>query len=213
VTTTTDTPPPTRDVLTARLLGSLDALAYDHTHTETCPSDDGGVRRHTSRHPPLVTQLRDTGRTTSEEGPGARAGYDSALPVRVDAVDRLAAIADGAREWLARMGIRPRGDALADLRAIPGGLPVLLYDDLDALTREARAWWCWARTVTGWDSPPWTPHAPCPVCETLGGLRVRLATRTGVCVDCGASWDRDTVEVLGRWVRAWSESHTMSSRC
>ena len=75
----------------------------------------------------------------------------------------------------------------------------------------------WAETVTKWRNPPYAPTAPCPLlrldengdevpCNARGALRVRLDSRTAVCLECKGTWDENTIGLLGEHVRTWTAS-------
>lgn len=202
-----------RHVLMDRLHRSIDALAYAYSHTEVIDAvrTDGSAYRyrHISRHPSLLEQLAESvsGNSTGNSDDGPRGIFASGAPVSLEAIDRHRAIAAECRDWLARTGTAPRGNLGADVRALPGAAARLDTDAVAELAGRARAWVCWARTMAGWDSAPWSPDSPCPVCSVHGALRVRLSARTGMCVDCGAYWDRSSIEKLAEFVRLWSESH------
>ncbi|WP_052305081.1 DNA cytosine methyltransferase [Stackebrandtia nassauensis] len=202
-----------RDTLMRRLTESIDALAYPFAHREVVETTHNGRPHrypHITRHPPLIVQLARAIETSSGEAgeplAGFRGIFTSEPAARLDAIDRHEAINAAARDWLSEMDIRPRRATVDNLRALVGGAARLDAESLAALTRDARSWWVWARTITGWDSAPWKPHGPCPQCERLGTLRVREAARTAMCVECGAWWDPGGIHTLAAFVRMWHES-------
>ncbi|MGH8792629.1 MAG: hypothetical protein ACRDXX_08290 [Stackebrandtia sp.] len=203
-----------RHTLMRRLADSVDQLAYPYAHREVVEhTHNGHVRRygHVTRHAPLVTQLSRSVEPSAGVCDGRRASYASAPSARLDAIDRYRVVAQGCARWLAAMEVSPRATLTQNVRALVGGAHMLDAEALADLVAEVRKWWVWTRVVTGWDTPAWTPHGPCPVCENLGGLRVRLAAAVATCVECGAAWDRDAIGSLAEYIHLWSTSRTTSS--
>lgn len=139
----------------------------------------------------------------SEGGSGGR-GFESTLPCRVDALDALDLIGRQAAQWLAYIGRRTNGTTRADLRELVEAVDDLDVpdDDLPALAREVHRWATCARTVTGQDGRPWQPHVPCPECEELDTLKIKLAASTAYCAACHMTWDADDIADLAEQVRA-----------
>lgn len=178
---------------------------------------------HRTTHPSLLDQLRDAGNTANSRE-GGRGGYESRPAARLESTDTLTAIATGTAWWLG-WGTRNASMRLeSDLRALVG-LAALMHDDaakahrdhsrrdpeagcVRCLAADTTGWVVRARVVVGWDTPPYSPPAPCPVCEDTGTLRVRLADRLGVCVGCGATWDPSTIGLLADHVRRHTGSDT-----
>lgn len=160
------------------------------------------TRVHRVRHDPLVDQL-----AAAAEPSGS--GYDghsvpSSRPsARLDAIDRLLAIEAGAAALLWRARQPLSDDVKTNLRRLVG---VPWSDtELAEVLKTARRWLAWARTVTGWDAPPFRPHVRCPACDWRDSLRIRLAEQSACCVECGAAWDSATVGVLAEYIRTASE--------
>lgn len=156
-------------------------------------------------YPPLLDQLADCvrphGGQTDDEGGGRRVP-SSRAPLDLDALDRLVAIEHGVNRWRQQLGMDSRGDVKRDLRGLVGAVTRTTSTQVDELTSEASTWWRWCRTVAGWDSAPWRPHAPCLACDKRGGLRVRLDQQTACCVACGAAWGADNIGLLARHIEA-----------
>ena len=207
-----------RNRLMRHLTDHVTALTEASDHAEMIDTNTRQRRRVVTHHASLLDQLSEAVGPSATAAEGTRGGYTSAHrtlegksapSARLDAIDRLLAIDAGTAMWLVRCRL-PLGATTPDnLRRLADHARWLDDDDLGALVADARSWVAWARTVTGWDTPPWRPDAPCPTCEQRGGLRVRLSSRTAVCVDCGGSWDTDGIEALGTFVRLWSASHTV----
>lgn len=190
--------------LLRRLTADIDSLTEAEDHAETIDTGARQRRRVITHHASLLDQLSEAVEPSTSATEGGQRGYGSVPSARLDAIDRLLAIDAGAAIWVVRLGQPLGATTPANLRILTGFARWLPDDDLAVLVGDVRAWVAWARTVTGWDVPPWRPDAPCPVCAGRGGLRVRLASRTAICADCGASWDSDGIEALGNFVRLWS---------
>lgn len=202
--------PVDRHVLMTRLKGSIDALGWRHTHTEVIdarkPDGTPYRYRHITHHPPLVEQLVMRPKDIEAPEGGGRGVYESSPPAHLHAIDRHRAIQDACLEWLRRMRVPPRSGLSECLRALVGAANRLDVATLEELVDDARTWWCWARTITGWDDAPYAPWGPCPVCQRIGAIRVRIRTRTAVCVECWAHWDTAGLDKLAAYIRMWAET-------
>ena len=162
-----------------------------------------GPRMHAAKHPSLLDQLRAAG--TAGRGAGddlPSGGYETRPAARLEALDRLHAIDQAVDDWLVRrFDVSRRGTLEDDLRLLVGLSPHLDGFGEHDLAREAERWLTWARVVTGWDSAPWRPNAPCPMCESTGGLRVRLDAHAAACLDCGETWAPATIGLLADHLR------------
>jgi hypothetical protein len=92
----------------------------------------------------------------------------------------------------------------ADLAQLVGAAGHLDRADLAELDGEVQRWRTWAAVVTGWQSPPYAPRAPCPICSRTGEIRIRLDTRCATCLACGEAWDQGTIGLLAQYIRAWA---------
>ena len=166
------------------------------------------VRRVTTL-PSLLAQLADAviPGETYVEAEGSKPGFGSRPPARLDAIDRLLAIDAGAARWMTSIGLQPRDTTAGNIRALVGVSGTLDSDTLSALVYEVSLWRTWAATVTGWQSPPWRPRVPCPVCDRLGSLRIRLDRSTACCMDCGEAWSEadGRIYLLAEHIRAEGE--------
>lgn len=120
-------------------------------------------------------------------------------PGRLEAINALISIEAGAAIWATRMSLTLRDDAAGNIRALVGSR--LTSDLADELLGDLRHWYGWAATLTGWRRPPWTPQSPCPFCNDRA-LRVRLDTKTAMCVSCRESWSEDTIGLLAEHLRS-----------
>ena len=150
----------------------LDQLAAAVIPGEVYVEDDGGHVRRTPRSMP---------------------------PARLEAINALMSIEAGAAIWCTRMDLRLREDAAGNIRALVGAN--LNSDQADELLADLRHWYGWAATLTGMRRPPWTPQSPCPFCNDRA-LRVRLDTKTAMCVSCRESWTEDTIGLLAEHLRS-----------
>jgi hypothetical protein len=160
-----------------------------------------------TEHPSLLDQLAAAvmpGEAYAEDAGGAKAKRPfPPPPARLDAVDRLLAIEAAVAHWCMVLGLPLRETAAENLRALVGASGTISHEQLLTLVADAKAWRNWAATVTGWQEPPWSPGAACPMCGKLAGLRVRLDRKTACCVHCGESWDGETIGLLARHISTW----------
>ena len=152
-------------------------------------------------NPPLLEQLGTAVAQSAAAEEGPRAGFASKPAARIDALDALAKITRDVERWLRTLALDVPyvpsiyGTSEVDLRT--GVRRVAAAEGLDRhITRDVRSWWIIARTVTGWDSAAWKPRVGCPLCEVVGGLRIRLDVKTAVCVECCGEWDETTIGLL-----------------
>lgn|GEM_PF-3958342 len=161
------------------------------------------IKYHTHRMPSLVDQLAAAaipGEVYIEETAGiVRRTPQSIPPARVEAINLSLALAAWAADTAWRSKVKLREHTADNLRAIVGGR----HDSETAaqLLHQLRRYVYQARVITGWESPPWRPDAPCPNCEQRG-LRVRLLTSTAACIECGEVWDVRTIGLLAEHVRS-----------
>jgi len=196
------------DDLTA-IADAVRDLTQPYTHIEPYAVVDGKGRvrpkHHLTKHPSLLDQLRaaETAGHGNEDQPAG--GYESRPAARLEAIATLNAIDSEVATWITwrRNTVRPTTEA--NLHAIVGVAADLVLADRRELAVEVRRWLTWARVVTGWDSPPWRPNVPCPMCATKGGLRIRLIEEAAACLDCGAAWDRDSIGLLAEEIRQATE--------
>lgn len=146
-------------------------------------------RFHRAAHLPLLADLaRAIHPTGGLGGDGGRSRPGSRPGARLDAIDGMTKITAGARLWVTRLGGTPRATVVHDLGSLVGLAGGLTDEMCGWLALDARGWVTLARVVSGWQTPAFAPHAPCPQCERVGGLRIRLEERVGVCLVCGADW-------------------------
>ena len=196
----------------ADLLAAADELTDPRRHVE---SITGWVNRNrktirrTVTLPSLLEQLAAAvvPGETHVEGDTTPSGFASRPPARLDAIDRLLAIEASAARWVASMGLVVREDTCGNIRALVGISGTLDSDTLAALITEVTMWRAWAATVTGWSTPPFRPHVPCPVCDKVGSLRIRLDRKTACCMECGDVWEEadGSIFLLGEHVKAETE--------
>lgn len=210
-----------RDDALERLVAAVDELTMPRVTIENIPgwtaARNKTLRVHRAVHDALLVELalaiHCTGASEGDRGHGVPGPRD---PARLGAIDRLRAIESGVTEWLVRLQIMPRGSVAENLRALVGVAGEMSDDMLGWLSLEAHRWVIWARVVTGWQSPPFMPRAPCPACERIGGLRINLDRKAGCCMVCGADWYEQpkygadgeliagSIYVLADYVREWT---------
>lgn len=145
------------------------------------------IRR--TRHDPLLVDLaRAVVPSGSQSDAGARSVPGSRPAANLDAIDRLEAIRASARLWCTRLDVPERPSLPDTLRALGGARGRMSDDAVAWLAIDASQWVTWAKTVTGWATPPFAPHVPCPACDATGGLRIHLERKVGCCLRCGADW-------------------------
>lgn len=194
-----------------KLADYIRELTEPHTHVEHYTVRERGhwaARDHITRAPSLLAQLwaNDVPSAAAEDGP--RAGFGSKPAARLEAMDTAARIDIDANRWVTDMGKPAPLDTVHALRLLHS--LAVGADDVTRreVTRDVRRWWIRARVVTGWDSAAWKPDNTCPKCGQRGTLRVRLGDRIGMCVadNCRATWDEQTIGVLGEHIRTESEA-------
>ncbi len=188
----------------------VNELTESSSHNETYEHDKAGTAAHITIRPSLIAQLRVamTASATTEEG--GRPGFGSKPSARLDAIDALIRIDQGAVRWLHRLTSKPvepghtmrhHGDPRpaprVDVDCPTEGIVRRLHSTAvgnDQVERDIRAWWLHARIVTGWDTPAFRPNNTCPTCGKRGGLRVRVDREAntvvtfGLCVECKSQW-------------------------
>lgn len=192
------------------LLDYVNELTRPHQHREHYTRKVGATtygQHHVTQVPPLLHQLRFASPSGLGEERGA-GGYESRPALSLDAIDTLTRIEHQATEWLGRLDEAIRVQALRTMTLAQvlqrlGGLHAGVADlgvrrDLE---HDVRRWWAQARVVTGWDSPAWRPDNSCPMCGEHGTLRVRLAEKVGLCVECRETWDETNIGLLADHIR------------
>lgn len=153
------------------------------------------------RFPSLLAQLESAkrpGESYVEPGSGSHGKPGSRPPARLEAIHLELAITAWAADmvWKARRPVRE--ETAANLRALVGAYTA---EDTSVLA-PLRRWVGSAKVLAGWSLPPRRLEAACPQCNTVGSLRVRLDEASACCVECRATWDRDTIGLLAEHVRA-----------
>jgi hypothetical protein len=206
-------PAATADTL-ADMVADLTTMVVHREHYEiqTLNRDGSSTwvgRDHFSSHASLVDQLAHAVEqsASTEAGEGPRPGFGSKPTARLEALDAYTRIDVGAAAWCRDLGARrvPHGtkDRVRTVRDLVSGADERTRRSVAA---DVRAWWTQARVLTGWDSPAWKPTAACPACDAGGTLRIRLAAQAAVCVDCGVTWDPDTIGLLADHIRAEADA-------
>lgn len=153
------------------------------------------TRHHVTSHPSLIVQLLDAIEPSSSAEDGKRPAFGSKPTARLEAIDAALRIDHESARWLRNLGHDDPGTTVDCVRGLG---PHALDRDLAA---DIRRWWSWARTLTGWDTPPWKPANTCPICAERGTLRIRLAHHTGTCTNCWSTWEPDMIGLLADHIR------------
>lgn len=189
------------------LIDYVRELTTPHIHREHYTTREHGTwwgRNHITLSPPLIDQLRYAEPSTSGESRGS-GGYGSRPTARIEAMDCLIRIDRDASAWVRNLGEDDPGDTAACVRKLGSLLPSTHDVTRRAAARDLRSWWTQARIQSGWDSAAWRPDNTCPLCGTRGGLRVKLADSSALCVECRETWTPDTVAFLAGHIR--DENH------
>jgi hypothetical protein len=204
-----------RQRFVAEIAADVKALVEPRRHTEPYKAKLPGTRKqrwygHVTSQPSLLDALREGGAPAgSDEGESSSgSNFESQPPGAFDCFSRLMAIEAGSAWWVS-VGLRqPLRDGAEDnLRALVGlaADPATRDVDLRDLAADVARFHRWASVLAGWERPPRALRASCPLCEKRGSLRVRVLEREGMCLHCGATWDRVTIGVLADHVRAEGE--------
>jgi hypothetical protein len=185
-------------------------LTDKHVNRERYDTQRGRMRvwqDHVTTNPALLDQLAESVEQSGSSEDGMRAGFGSKPTARLDAIDTLMRIDGAAGDLVVKLGGSRKGDTKALVTRV--GALAAAQDDatVKAVTRDVTRWWTWARIVTGWDTPAWSPDNTCPLCGTRGSIRVRLAANIGMCTEdtCRETWDQTTIGLLADHIRAESE--------
>jgi len=164
--------------------------------TSTMYQVDDSYSEHSVMHPPLLDQLLATIRVATAESKGSRATPGSQSPLRIDAFDAYSAIQKEAKTVLTEMfHVKPSSDVKKNVARF---LDLPISKDLGLLIYR---WHATASVITDWQTPPFSPNAPCPVCNKNGTLRIKLAMQSAVCVSCKALWNAATIGLLADHIR------------
>ena len=165
-------------------------------------------RYHVTSNPPLLVQLGASAMPSYDHIDGAGKVAGSRPTANVDAIDTANRINTQALAWLQHYNLDTTGNTLDHIRrlaptATAGHCHQPKPRNGCCPHHDIRRWWTWARTTTGWDQPPWQPHNTCPLCGTLGTIRVRVTEKLASCTndECRATWEPDTFGLLVEHIR------------
>lgn len=206
--------------MTDTLADAADALTQPMHNVERVFDRDAHRNRRLKRvwitnQPSLLEQLAKAvvpGEVYMEDQNGAKLVPRSIPPAQLEAINALLMIEAGSVMWVVRIGLTPRETATDNIRALVGAS--VTSDDTEQIHADLKRWYGWAATLTGWQQPPWTPQAPCPLCDDRS-LRVRFDRKTATCISCGEFWTEDTIGLLGDHVVAydnWSRAEARAAR-
>jgi hypothetical protein len=198
---------------TARLaIADLAAELCDtRTHVERYAAWDRNrnrkIREWRTVQPGLLAQLYacvtpSGGRV--ESGPRPLPG--SRPPLALEALSVYRTITVATIRWCWSLSEDLRDSPEGNIRAMVGATARPAQHDVAVvLLAEMRQWRRWAAVATGWQSPDFTPRAPCPACAMVGQLRINLSAQVAQCRACQATWtgaDGDgTIRLLAEHVR------------
>ena len=199
-----------------------DELTDPHPHLEKIYTTTTSRHRrlthlHKTVQPGLLTQVRDAVLpAATQDADGHRGIPRSRPPLQLEALSLLVVIEIGAARWCWSVHLDQRDTAESNIRALVGAAATLDSDTQAALLDELRRWRTWCAVMTGWQSPLYQPHAPCPHCDQRGTLRVNLARQSAFCTTktwspergehlwC-ATWNPATIGVLADHIRATTD--------
>lgn len=188
----------------------VEPVTHREPFTVTRAQRDGSTYQlttmHVTEHASLLDQLAAAVEALGSDADGPRPAYASKPAARVDAIDALRRIDEAAARWLRALGEDDPPDTAACVRRLGALLVDADEETASAVSSDVRRWYVTARVLTGWDSPAWAPASTCPVCGRRGTVRIRLASRCAVCVECGSTWDETSIGVLAEHIRAESEA-------
>lgn len=154
------------------------------------------IRVHKTHQPSLLDQLA-LAVEPSVDADAMRHGVAGSRPsAHLDSIDRLMEIGRECRDILDENGCKRRLTTEANIRSLVALASNLEDEPVKALIATVRRWLIWAKTVSGWDSPPKRPNCRCLVCNELGSLRARFLPTTICCIRCGATWDESNLGLL-----------------
>jgi len=170
-------------------------------------------RVHITVHPSLLDQLAtavDPGQHYAwpDNDSHGRAIPGSRPAARLSVVDLRQRITGETQAWHQHCSHPPEPDVNRGVAGLVALSPDLDLDDLVALVADVRRWRAWAKLLTGWATPPWSPRVPCPTCGKLGMLRVWLDRSVAGCGhdECRAWWDEHTIGVLANYIRTYTDA-------
>lgn len=198
-----------RDKLLRDIADTADALTEPHQHAEPVYDYDHHRNRRMKRayvttQPGLLRALAEAIEpATKPEGDQRAAGYRSAPPLCLEAVSRLAVIHIAAVRWCWSLKVELRDTTESNIRGLVGAAGSLDDDTAHSLLDELRQWRTWAAVMTGWQSPAYSPKVNCPVdgCGKPNTIRINLARKSALCVECHATWDESTIGILADYIR------------
>lgn len=199
----------------ARLTECIDQLCDPYTDGFNVSWWEGGKRRvdrKVTPHASLLNQLRELTNGGVKLGGTSRPKPGSRPPCDLSALQCTIAIADATDDWQARWGVDHKLQLEDNVRSLQALAYRLDDDALAVLARDVSSWHWKASFLCGWIDPVWIPEGiPCPLCDTVttkrttttdgAGLIIRRAELTAVCRTCGATWDQNTIGILGDFIR------------
>lgn len=169
------------------------------------------TRTHTTTQQGLLAQMAELyvagGNPDSDHAHPA-----SKPPARWDALATHTTITIAAARWCHTLRLPQRNTVEGNIRALIGAWPTLDPDDRDQLHRDVARWHRQAEIVTGWQTPPMDPRAPCPALidgqHECGrrALRINITEQQAFCGACGTEWRDGQLAALGETIRAYHQA-------
>jgi hypothetical protein len=186
-----------------------DELTEPRAHHEPYTVWVGGHRK-TRHHPTvqhgLLRQLYTAAIVPTLTGDDEASGSIPASrpPLEVEALSRHGQITAAAAAWCKTLGLKPRGTAESNIRALVGALAQADDDQQRHLHADLRRWTGWCRVYLGLEQVRRIAGTRCPLPEFAkpSTLRINLTTSHGLCTSCGATWNHETIGVLAEHIRA-----------
>lgn len=171
----------------------VDAREHSESYFKWTPSRHRKEHKHVRRHGSLLDQLRDQlppsgGAGDDEAATGSSA--DGRPPLTMDVLATLLRVEAGSAHWASfRLRRDLRETVEENLRLLVGASTRMEDPELKELSVAVHGWYSSAATLTGWQSPPFTPRAACPLCGRMGSLRINPDQKRALCVECGQTWE------------------------
>lgn len=199
-----------RDALITQVAADIHLLVEPRQHTEPyftwTKARHRKLEKHVTNHGSLLEQLRaelpPSDSDPDTEGPAGSA--EGRPPLALDVLDLLLRLDQGCTRWVQSLRRDLRATLEDNLRLLVGASTRMDDAELKTLAADIRHWHATAETLTGWQSPPFTPRAACPMCERMGTLRINPEKKRGICVECRTTWEETdgSIGLLADYIRA-----------
>jgi hypothetical protein len=210
-----------RDAIVEEIARLVADLTTPREHVEPIYNGRKLIAAHATTQPGLLEQLRQVAheglKVEASGSPTGPAGKPASRPPGCfDALNAHVYIVTEARRWGATWGLYGHTTVEACLRGLVGTAPNLDDAVLSRLLKDARYWRGMAASATGWETRPYTPPVPCPLCSRFATLRLNMDNRSAYCTNrdrrpdgdlvCGLTWAPGTVDQLYAYIRGRLEA-------